>query len=281
MKLSWNKRFSGERGSITVTIAFLLPIMVLMIALIVNINHLIFTKIRLQNTVDACALSAAAVQAAGLNEIADLNIEMTREYKRISGILRSGTWYNYNHARNARDFFYNGASGVIDWIYRYQKQFNNYYASQAEIVAQQVKDLNFSESMLTPNHNTGRLTEFIKHKKSAAFAFYTASFSLGSPVPTLRWYHPDDPRYAGSHDGRYWMPAKRKVRVKGSFKIPERIEKIAPTYVYYQLTLPAKNYILASSIFGSVPVLKARAAAKPAGGHVYDLRPNYEAVLIK
>jgi len=281
MKLPWNKRTVGERGSITVTIAFLLPIMVLMMALIVNINHLIFTRIKLQNTVDACALSAAAVQAAGLNEIADLNIEMTREFGRIYGILRSNTWYNYNYARNARDFFYNSASGVIDWIYRYQKRTNNNYASKAEDIAEQVKNLNFPGSTLTPKHNTENLAEFIEHKKLAFFKYYTASFSLGSPVLTQRWYDPDDPRYTGGHDGRYWMPAKRNIPVPGVFKILEGIEKITPTYVYYELTIPSKNYVLAGSIFGSMPVLKARAGAKPAGGNVYELRPAYEAVLFK
>ena len=50
----------GERGSVTVFVALMLPILALMIFLVVNIGQLVFEKIRLQNTADACALSAAA-----------------------------------------------------------------------------------------------------------------------------------------------------------------------------------------------------------------------------
>ena len=55
----------NQKGSIIVMIAFLLPVMLLMLAMIVNISQLVFTKIKLQNTVDACALVAADVDRRG------------------------------------------------------------------------------------------------------------------------------------------------------------------------------------------------------------------------
>ncbi len=164
--------YTGNQGSITVMIAFLLPIMLLMVMLIVNINHLVFTKIKLQNTVDACALSAAAVQAAGLNEIADLNFEMNLEFEKMSLILGSDVWHNFMHAQDARDFFYNYGNnprGVIDWIMHYQSRANINYAKWAEDVSEDVRKINFPETRLVARHNSSKLTELKSIPGSAGF----------------------------------------------------------------------------------------------------------------
>ncbi len=263
-------------------IALLLPVMLLMVALIVDINQLIFTKIKLQNTVDACALSAAAVQAAGLNEIADLNSEMVREYNTLSRILESGTWRDRSQAMKACDFFYNGGSGVIDYIRRYQDQGNTYYASQADVVARYVKDQNFPESRLVVK-KTGPLTNLNEIVKTVRFNYYTmpSDPEESPPVPTLRWKRPGTPRYADDRNGQYALPAYRMSSVPGVFVLPERVAKTAPTYVDYELFLPAGDYLLAGQIFGGFPALSAKAAAKPAGGHVYKGNPDYTAVLFK
>ncbi len=265
-------------------IVFLFPVMLLMIALVVNINYLIFTKIKLQNTVDACALSAAAVQAAGLNEIADLNFEMTLEHSRISQFLSSGTWYNRLQAENAGSFFYNSGGlprGVIDWIQRYQQEANISYAQWAEIVAQDVKNKNFPQSTLNKRHDSSILTGLRWIPEIIHFQYYFASCTQCIPVSTLAWFNPGDPRFAGSHDGRLRIPAKRTAPLPDLFFIPERAEKIGATYVDYEIVLPAHDFALGGNIFSQVPELKARAAARPAGGHIRNLQPNYMAVLIK
>lgn len=273
---------ASEQGSMTVMIVFLLPVMLLMIALIVDINQLIFTKIKLQNSVDACALSAAAVQAAGLNEIADLNSEMIREYKTLSRILKSGTWRDRGQAMKACEFFYNGGSGAIDYIRRYQDQSNTYYANEANNVARYVKEQNFPESRLVVK-KTGPLTDLNEVVKTVRFTSYSmpSDPEKSPPVPTLRWRRPGTPRYADDRNGQYTLPAYRTLPVPGIFVLPERVAKTAPTYVDYELFLPADRFLLADRIFGGFPALKARAAAKPAGGHVYKGSPNYTAVLFK
>ncbi len=98
---------------------------------------------------------------------------------------------------------------------------------------------------------------------------------------TTRWYNPDNPRYTGEHDGRYWFPDKRTAPVNVTLSIPEKVEKNDDTFVDYIIMLPAHNFIIGSSIFGQVPVLWARAAARPAGGHIENHLPFYEAVLIR
>ncbi|RJP84611.1 MAG: hypothetical protein C4518_19045 [Desulfobacteraceae bacterium] len=271
----------GEKGSIAVLIAFLMPVMLLMLVMLVNINHLVFTKLMLQNTVDACALSAAAVQAAGLNEIADLNREMTKENKKIRKILSSGIWYDYRQANNAQKFFYNGKTGVIDWIQKYQKNANTYFAVQSEAAAQQVKRWNFPQTRLTARHDKKRLTGLKGHDQTATFVYYTVTPPKGSPVPTLNWFDPDDPQFEGDHDGTLDIPMLRTVPLPGEFKIIEKMEKTSPTYADYEITLPRHPFILGDAIFKDVPVLKARASARPAGGDIYRGKPEYKAVLFR
>lgn len=273
--------FCGEKGSIAVLIAFLLPVMLLMLVLIVNINHLVFTKLKLQTTVDACALTAAAVQAAGLNEIADLNGEMAKENKKIRKILSGGTWYDYKQANTARKFFFNGKTGVIDHIERYQKEANGYFAEQSEAAAQQVKEWNFPKTQLRAKHDKKRLAHLKGNYNEAAFVYYTVTPPKGSPVSTRNWMDPDDPQFEGDHDGVLDLPLLRTVPLPGEFKILEKLEKTSPTVADYEITLPRHPFILGDAIFKDVPVLKARASARPAGGDVYRGKPEYKAVLFR
>jgi hypothetical protein len=269
----------GQKGSITVMVAFLLPVMLLMIAMIVNISQLVFTKIKLQTTVDACALSAAAVQAAGLNEIADLNGDMAWENKKARWILSSGTWYNFGQAQNAGNFFYNSGNGVIDWIRRYQKEANANFATDAETVAQDVKRRNVPKSFLIARHDSSRLTALREKHNDAPFIYYSDSFSEGSPVSTLNWFNPDNPRYADVHDGRLTLPAQRMLPLLDTFRLLEKVQKNSSTYVDYELVLPAHPFAVADVIFRGMPELRARAAARPAGGNIYREQPAYGAVL--
>jgi hypothetical protein len=279
--LKKNGGAGGEKGSITIMVAFLLPVMLLMLMMIVNINQLVFTKIKLQNTVDACALSAAAVQAAGLNEIADLNGEMAYESAKAQWFLSSGTWHNFSFAVSARNFFYNSKSGVLDHIRRYQKEANAYFAAKAEAIAEDVRRRNFPESFLTARHDTRRLTALKEKYTKVPFTFYTASYTKGSPKITKRWSYPDNPRYADNHDGRRWKNAKRTLPISSKFSMLEKVRKNSSTYVDYELALPPHAFIAADALFGGMPELRARAAARPAGGHIFRGEPTYGAVLEK
>jgi hypothetical protein len=276
-----NPRLGNQEGSITVLIAFLLPIMLVMLVLVVNINHLVFQKIRLQNIVDACALSAAAVQAAGLNEIADLNRDMMTESRKIQRILAGGVWYSYGQARNAKNFFSNGSSGVMDWIYKYQMEANQYYASRADGVARRVKDKNLSRAFLNARHDTSRLAGFKTTKYPYFFMYYSAPDpSKAPPTPKRRWRKPDNPKYAGHHNGVYYFLGKRTLPLPGIFTVPYRIEKRSTTSADYDIMLPAHDFPLANALFGGVPTLRARATAKPAGGYISSAVPKYRPLLV-
>lgn len=274
-----HKSRDGQRGSITVMIVFLMPVMLLMLMMIVNISQLVFTKIKLQTTVDACALSAAAVQAAGLNEIADLNRDMVRENNKARAILSSGTWYDFGQAQNAGNFFYNSKNGVIDFICRYQKEANVYFAAKAETVAQDVKRRNLPKSFLLASHDTRQLTALREKQNDAPFIYFTDSFSKGNPVATMNWFDPDDPRYADVHDGRLTLPAQRMLPLQDRLSLPQKVQKNSSTYVDYEIMLPPHPFVVADTIFRGMPELRAKAAARPAGGDIYRQQPSYGAVL--
>ena len=275
---------SRENGSITVMIAFLLPVMLLMLMLIVNINQLFFQKIRLQNTVDACALSAAAVQAAGLNEIADLNQDMVDEHRNIRNILgRSPPWYNYSSANSAKQWFNNGSAGVLDWIDKYQISANTYYAFMADAIAQNVKNMNLPQSSLIPRHRQGSLASFTMERMPCTFRYYTKTDTSMFPSysPTRIWVKPLSlPMFKGYHDGSFTIIAKRIIPLTGVFTLPYQRHKTSRVEVSYEIILPPQNFLLANSLFNGVPMLRARAKAKPAGGSITKLRPAYTAVLV-
>ena len=278
----------SEKGSITVLVALLIPIMFLMVMLVADIGQLVFEKIRLQNTVDACALAAATVQSVGLNEIADLNNDLAQEHKKLKAILDSkgGRWYSRGEAEKARDFFYNGKDGVLDHIYRYQKTANTTYAVLADKIVQEVKDDNLPGSELKWENEHNFLTTYEEHYKTVSFKYYDKMCSPSplsliycSQKPVVMWSDPDDPRFIGYHDGRQYRLRRRKTIRNSSYDVMEILMKTNITYAHIKLTQRSKNFALGSSLFGRVPKLTASAEAKPVGGNIYGGKPYYRPVM--
>lgn len=270
----------SEKGSITVLLALLIPVMLLMVMLIADIGQLVFEKIRLQNTVDACALGAATVQSVGLNEIADLNRDLVLEHRKLKGILEQGIWYSESQGKRALHFFYNGSAGVLDYIHRYQKQANAIYAHLAYDIAEKVKDDNLPYSVLTWQNPHDHLTTYKKHYKARSFLYYNVTCDCPF-TPVLTWFNPDDPRFIGEHDGSRLIPWRRQIIRRSISHVLERTEKTNLTYAHLTLYQHPKGLILASSIFGYMPELTASACAKPAGGHIYNGEPYYRPVMIE
>ncbi|MDM8555198.1 Tad domain-containing protein [Desulfococcaceae bacterium HSG7] len=273
----------SQKGSMTVLVGLILPILILMVILVANIGQLVFEKIRLQNTVDMCALAGATVQSAGLNEIADLNWEMQNEHRNIMTILLTQIWYNKMEADRAIRFFYNGYNGVLDHIYRYQMDANKDYALYAWDIAQKVKDENLPDSTLVRKKINTQLASFKIHKNTVSYTYYTSDcpWPYCVPVPTQWWMRPDDPRYYAPHKGNYILPQKRIAPMPGFDSLPERIEKTSQASVIYELHQPSKEFSMGKKLFKPMPALTAYAAAKPAGGHTLNCDPSYRAELFK
>lgn len=270
----------SEKGSMTVLVSLMVPIFALMIILVANIGQLIFEKIRLQNTVDMCALAGATVQSVGMNEIADLNQEMFIEHHKLEGLLESGVWYDKGEAGEAVDFFYNGSTGVLDYINRYQEEANHYYAQKTWEFALKVKDQNLPKATLEDLNEQDKLTELEPITRTLSYHYYDKSCSSCDKKTTYKWSDPDDPRYEDRHDGKKESKKRRKRRKKGETQeIPELVKKVDRVYVYYKLSQPAKEFSLGKSLFKAMPELTAKAEAKPNEGHTENRQPYYQARL--
>jgi hypothetical protein len=259
----------------------LLPVMVAMLVMVVDIGQLVFERIRLQTTVDACALAAATVQSAGLNEIADLNREAYLEFRKARRILKSGTWFSYGTARRPIRFF----ARVLDSIHRYQDMANSYFAALALRAAENTRRLNLPSSRLVAvsGASNSRLARFSTENKGFSYRFYTASCDECA-VPTKHWYYPDNPAFYGRHDGSYTLMTPRVASVSSYQTYKVRRRKINPpvTYAAFGLMQRTKGFILGNSSLGiRMPPLVAYAAAKPTGGDIYRMKPSYIPMMVQ
>lgn len=284
---------STEHGSTTVLVVFLLPIMVIMMLLLANVGQAVFEKLRLQNTADAAALSAASVQAAGLNEIADLNFAWELEYFKMLRIILPPTfWDSYNDGNSCYNYF----KDVFKEINKYQDDANEEYAEDALEIAEKVVEANLpSASIESVNPEDDKLMEYSDGDEMTVFFLYRICMCCSCGVgcacsccptwPTVMW----NDSTAGSkkfdlpHDGRLPKPNTGILLpgFPGTVKVKIRKEDSPTTYSAFKVTQPEKDFIFAGSLFGKLEELTAYAAAKPTGGDIYNMEPNYFPIMTR
>jgi hypothetical protein len=274
----------SEKGSISVLVAFLIPIMILMVVLVVDIGQLVIDKIRLQNAADACALAAATVQSAGLNEIADLNNELRLNYKKLINILNSGIWHSLGEGRKAIEFY----EKIFKHIRKYQMAANKSYAAKAKQVATRVMHSNRpagSAWSINSDSNPILMGYTLMPPRIVEFIYLPGSCKKCPIIPTKKWSNDraGNPAFNGTHDGRY--PSSRQALLPPLpyfTGVKVRIKKVGQTtYSGITLTQNPKGFALGSSLFGRMPSLDAYAKAKPAGGHIYNCKPEYRPLMIE
>ncbi len=81
-----------QRGQTTIFLALSMMVLVLFLAFMVNVGQLVHDRILTQVVADSCALSAANVQAVGLNEVADLNWECQALMDELQDALKLRFW---------------------------------------------------------------------------------------------------------------------------------------------------------------------------------------------
>ncbi len=280
----------GQKGSITVMVALLLPTLVLMIMLVADIGQLIFEKIRLQNVADACAYSAATVQAAGLNEIADLNYSAEKEYFKLLGIyVRACAAPFKDEAEGKKVATY--YEKVFKAIKGYQDDANKDYARKAINAAKSVKKANLdslgvkdvsikSINPKTSESQPGKLMEYEQKTGYYAFLYWEEtpceSVTLGlvhcdSPATSWQDSKAGNEKQLEDHDGTDTTSTKDAflpMPSGGSFKYKIKKKNSPVTYSAFELKHPPHDLILAPSVFGRTEALRAYAAAMPTGGSV-------------
>ncbi|MDQ7832286.1 MAG: Tad domain-containing protein [Desulfovibrionaceae bacterium] len=294
-----DRREDGQRGSVTVFVALLLPTLALMIFLVLNIGQLVFEKIRLQNTADACALSAAAVQAAGLNEIAELNfwsstyvINLVRGVMGLTIIL--APWQNQMTADSAVNFY----KGVFSAIRDYQDKANKDYAKKALSIAKATKRANLDDRGVTGVRiesmnpradfdNPKNLIEYRKHKTTVPYSTVvsTGQYPYCIFQSNMTWNDAaaGDKKYFGLYLGWMTPPTCVLVVMPGFAEFDYKISKKSKpmTYSAFKLTQEAKDFVIAGSVFGRMDKMTAYAAAMPTGGNVKSGKPKYKPVLVR
>ena len=274
-------RSCGQCGSVTVLVVFLLPVMCIMLMLVVNIGQAVFEKIRLQQTVDMCALSAANVQAMGLNEIADLNFESETQYRIMLTQHLIPFWSTFMDGKDCTDFF----EDVFEEIRKQQDDANTDYAESALDVAQWIKKLNLPETSLkSVNPNDSKLMEYKEVKGYYGFMFLVdcpCKYCLGYPSFVWNGNMAGKPERWGPHWGKQSAGSKCAVVVPWFGSVEYKIEKkkSPTTYAAFKITQRPKNFMLAPGIFGKLDELMAYAAAKPVGGSIYRGSPRYKGAL--
>ncbi len=272
-----------QNGSVTVLVVFLLPVMCIMLMLVVNIGQAIFEKIRLQQTVDMCALSAANVQAMGLNEIAELNFDSLEQYGYMVLYHAKPYWNSIMDGMSCTNFF----EKVFQAIRRKQDEANTDYAKSALRVAQWVKYLNLPSTTLeSVNPKDSKLMEYESKSGPYFYLFLVpCSCKYCSPLPGYMWNDgaAGDAKRWGLHNGKIGPMVQCAMFAPwgGTVDYMIKKKKNPTTYSAFKITQRPKNFILASGIFGKLDTLVAYAAAKPVGGSIQKFSPKYKGVLWK
>lgn len=282
--------FSCNKGSMVVFIAVFIPIMFLLVFMVANVGQMIILKIKLQAAADAAAFAAATVQSIGLNEIADLNIDARLEFKKAENILQSSPrWYSSSHPSRAAVFF----RRVLGAIHVYQEDADRTFSVAAKNAAEHV--VKVSAGGLNARMETEGLNNLFSssfEKRNVSYSYYTYSFDWPFPRRTVKaWYHPDDYRYSGHHDGSYTLERRRGGSGSGSVTFNVSRLRHSQTYAMIKLTVDAGKFLFGGTpyrgvtLFSRMPPMRAYAAAMPTGGTIGSLdatpAPDYYAVLVR
>ena len=292
INLSTVKFADRQRGAGMVFAAMFIPVMAIAIILLSNLSQLVFEKIKLQQTVDQAALSAAAVQSIGLNELADLNFSALREYYKADLALQPPTfWHDASQPLAAIKYH----EEIFAWINKYREEANINYAQLAHRYAENVIQRNLQGMDVSyekvPGASNDQLTNYRERPEMPIrYQYYTryceittffGSYPCTYLFPML-WSNPEDPTdiaTAGSRIG--WRNSYNGYLTglkQGVYNPTVRWEKdtSSTTYAAYKITQKEKRFAVGGNFLQQVfPEISVYAAAKPTGGIMYDMRPTY------
>lgn len=276
-----------QKGAGMIFTAMLIPVFGIAIILLSNITQLALEKIRLQQTADQAALSAAAIQAIGLNELADLNHAAVDEHEIARDALNptSGPWFNQGIARQAESYH----REVFSWIERYRQEANVNYAVLADEFARHVVDVNLADPNIRVEQVQGSsidtlgtfnpVPEFVIRYQSYSGAT-CSTFNQPCVDSSLysRPFERTDVISTNGRDGSIPFPLAFGVPTPLFYNPDVRWlkDQSRTTYAAYKLTQPQKRFAVGPAFLKSFfPEIVVYAAAKPTGGDVFNREPNY------
>ncbi len=129
---------SDERGQSSVLIAMIAVVFIAFLAFLANIGQVIHDKMLTQAVADAAVLSAANVQAVGMNEIADLNAEIKKLATECHKDFETAE-NKFSLSQGVATFGYYATQ--IAYLRRLQIEANEDFAQMASAAAQKIVDL--------------------------------------------------------------------------------------------------------------------------------------------
>lgn len=136
----------AQRGNVTIFIAIITPVMIAMLALIVNVGMLLYSRVKIQIAADRGAYAGAAVLAHALNQIAIADWKIHHEYVELEKWLSSTSERSKDEIKKRMDETKQRQGDLIDEI----NQINTSMFESAVITAQSVSSANYSGSEFMP-----------------------------------------------------------------------------------------------------------------------------------
>jgi|GEM_PF-3295684 hypothetical protein len=274
----WARRLTGDqRGQTTIFVALAAMVLICFLAFMVNLGQLVHDRILAQSVADMAALSAANVQAAGLNEIADINMEYKALERDLKRWLVAGTWVNAGTAQNLVSFFTNFMS-ICNTM---AQGASTIYAGMAHVVAYRVLEWHNREHggsrpfrmapLVGPVYPGMRLTA-LEHRGQEFQAYTHIVPMICCQMPAISFIPfrlmPITPSSAVG------IPAGG-VAVWDSY-----LTRDSETVTYYRVLVwrePVKVFANLPDLGFDVklPTIMAASLAMPTGGNIENCKPDY------
>jgi hypothetical protein len=264
---------SRQSGQTTVLLALSMFVLICFLAFMVDVGQLVHDRILTQNAADMVALSAANVQAAGMNELADLNWEYRLLQEELLYWLGMMPYANKGEIENLVQYF-------KDWmtlVRELMREANQNFPDYAELAAYNTLDWynerygdDFELVML---EQTRPLTELEHTRPVELRGIYLDEPREPPPVPA--WFSRKwrcEPAFLNQSAGVPALfadvldkPYMTKVDGSLTYLVAHVRRQAKPVFV----NLPAFGYDV------EIPDMDALAGLIPTGGVIEDGLPEY------
>jgi len=294
-----------QRGQTSVLVALSAMVLICFLAFMVNVGQVVHDRVMLQSSADMVAMSAANVQAAGLNEIADLNHEiqgLMEDLKRDLGFPWR-IWASKKEALACIQYY----DSWMKYARQLQHRANRTFAEGAQDIAWQVAQWHSKrygqdgrevpgllpgrrpldmEPLIHPTY-PGRTLAAIEPKKRQFQFAYWLPCPTGKCPPLPKW------KWLGGKGAPQGYGRGRKAITEtspgiiwfGSKEIDGLNNRDGEVDTYYRVKMSRETirpYVnLAEWGFDvAIPRMAAYSLAEPTGGNIYRCDPSYVARLM-
>ncbi len=263
----------GQSGQTTVLLALSMIVLICFLAFMVDVGQLVHDRILTQNVADMVALSAANVQAAGMNELADLNWEYRRLQEDLLDYLTYQPYMNRGEVENL-------VADFKEWmklVREYMLRANRIFPDLAELAAYRTLDWyndTYGNHFELVSIEQNRPLTTLEHTMPEMLqSLYLDEPRNPPPVPAfiftgIRCVKPIQVMSAGVQVPFFDVldkPYMKKSEGTLTYMVVHVRREARPVFV----NLPSFGYDV------EIPTIDALAGLIPTGGHIEDGEPEY------